>query len=137
MTDKYIVTAPYVTLRVKDQTGAEVLLGFYEAAPVPDSVDKDDLERHLRKGMIAKAGTEEADAASPVGRPVQFDAAGMPAPAKTAGEGRPDGQPALYASKSAWVDYAVTQRADGVSEEDARADAEGKSKAELLAEHGA
>lgn len=132
----YIVTAPYVTLRVKDQTGKEVLLGFYEAAPVPDSVAKDDLERHIRKGMIAEAGTDEADAASPVGRPVQFDAAGMPEQAKPAAEGKPDGQPALYASKGAWVDYAVTQRADGVSEEDARADAESKSKAELLAEYG-
>lgn len=87
----YIVTAPYVTLRVKDQQGAEVLLGFYEAATVPDSVVKEDLERHLRKGMVAKTGTEAADAASPVGRPVQFDAAGMPAATTGA---RSDSKPA-------------------------------------------
>ena len=75
----YKVTAPYVTVRVKDDLGSEVTKGFYEGGVLPDDANTDDLERLERKGMIAKEGTAEADAAVPHGKPVQFDAAGMPA----------------------------------------------------------
>lgn len=74
----YVVTAPYITVRVKDDVGSEVVKGFYEGGVLPDDVNTDDLERHVRKGMVAEKGSPEADAASPVGKPVQFDSAGMP-----------------------------------------------------------
>lgn len=76
------VTAPYVTARVKDDIGSDVTKGFYEGGVLPDNTHPDDIERLDRKGMIAKEGSAEADAAIPVGKPVQFDAAGMPTEAK-------------------------------------------------------
>lgn len=45
------------------------------------------------------------------------------------------GRPSQVSSKADWVDYAVSQRADDVSESDARAEAEAKTKAELVAEY--
>jgi hypothetical protein len=57
---------------------------------------------------------------------------------QTVGETEPgaDARPSRSDSKAAWVDYAVSQRGDGVSEEDARAEADGKLKADLIAEYG-
>jgi hypothetical protein len=83
----YKVTAPYITARVGDGLGSEVTKGFYEGGVLPDDANAEDLERLERKGMIAKEGSAEADAAVPHGKPVQFDAGGMPvehapAPAK-------------------------------------------------------
>jgi len=78
----YKVTAPYVTLRVKDDIGSDVTKGFYAGGVLPDDANAEDVERLERKGMIAKEGTAEADAAVPVGQPVQFDNAGMPTAAK-------------------------------------------------------
>lgn len=54
----------------------------------------------------------------------------------TARAGQGDTRPKDYASKGAWVDYAVTQRADGVSEDDARAEADRLSKTELISRYG-
>lgn len=65
----YKVTAAYATLRVKNEMDQDVLLGFYEGAVLPDSVNQEDLERHVRKGMVAKEGTPEAEAAVPAGVP--------------------------------------------------------------------
>lgn len=48
-----------------------------------------------------------------------------------------DGRPKDYAPKPEWVAYAVSRRPEGVSEEDARAEAEGKSKADLITQYGA
>lgn len=45
-------------------------------------------------------------------------------------------KPAPNANKPEWVAYAVSQRAEGVSEEDARVKAEAMSKAELAAKYG-
>jgi hypothetical protein len=47
-----------------------------------------------------------------------------------------EGRPKDYASKGEWVDYAVSQRADDQSEQDARAEAEAMSKADLIAKLG-
>ncbi len=131
----YKVTAPYVTLRVPNELGQPVLAGFYAGAVLPEGVNRDDLDRHVRKGMVAEEGTPEAEAAVPGGQPVQFDAAGMPtAPAATttAREGRPP----VNAPKAEWVAYAVAQRDEGTPEDDARTAAESMSKADLIAKHG-
>jgi len=74
----HVVTAPYVTARVKDDFGSDVVREFYAGGVLPKQTHSDDIDRLTRKGMIAEQGSAEADAASPVGKPVQFDSAGMP-----------------------------------------------------------
>lgn len=59
----YRVTAPYVTLKVKDTAGAEVLVGFYEGAIVSD-VDQESLDSHVEKGLLEKVPAAEAKAAA-------------------------------------------------------------------------
>lgn len=81
----------------------------------------------------ARAGTS----ATPV---VQLSGAGEAFGADPeAGErrsGRGDGRPTARSSKEEWVRHAVAQRAEGTSEEDARREAEGMSKEQLIAEYG-
>lgn len=57
--DTYRVTAPYVTLKSRSDSGALVVLGYFEGAIVPDSVDLEDLARHIRKGMVTRVEGEE------------------------------------------------------------------------------
>jgi hypothetical protein len=61
------------------------------------------------------------------------DAAARLAEAKTSVN---DARPSPSASKADWVAYAVAQRAEGVSEEDATAEAEAMTKADLIAAYG-
>lgn len=61
MTDTYRVKSPYVTLRILDQiTGSWTLLGFYEGAVLPENVNVEDRDRHVRKGMVEKVKGPEA-----------------------------------------------------------------------------
>lgn len=63
MTDIYRVTAPYITLKSKDPVGGgDVVLGYFKDALVPESVDLEDLARHIRKGMVEKVEGAEAKA---------------------------------------------------------------------------
>lgn len=64
-----VVAAPYVTLKVKDQQGQDVTLGFYEGAILPDSANAGDLERLVRKGMVVDTDSPEAQFAAPAGTP--------------------------------------------------------------------
>lgn len=67
----YKVTAPYVTMRVENELGQEVVLGFLQGATLPKGVNQEDLDRHVRKGMVAEEGSREADLlAVPAGTPV-------------------------------------------------------------------
>lgn len=59
----YRVVAPYVTLKVKDATGADVLVGFYEGAIVSD-LDDESLKHHLDGGMVEKVPAPEAKKAA-------------------------------------------------------------------------
>jgi hypothetical protein len=112
----YRVTAPYVTLKVRDQAGAWVLTGFYDGAVV-SGIDEASLRHHLDNGMLVEVE--------------------QPAPApETEPPSELGDRPKDYASKPEWVDYAVSKRAEGVSEEDARVAAEAKSKADLITEFG-
>lgn len=71
MSKSYVVTAPYVTLRVPDAAGQEVLRGFHQGAAVPVDVNGEDLDRHARKGMVAEGGGREAGLLGvPSGTPV-------------------------------------------------------------------
>jgi hypothetical protein len=154
---KHVVTAPYVTLKMKDQAGATVLGEFYQGAPVPDTADPENVQRLVDKGMIAVVGTPQADLLGvPAGTPIPGEppnvavteqpVASLPLAERLrrqreAAEGsedqqEPAGPPRRNASHADWVAYAVSQRADGVSEEQARADAEPKARDELIAEYG-
>jgi len=55
----YRVKSPYVTLKSKDNTGADVVLGYFEGAIVPATVDLEDLAKHIRKGMVEKVEGDE------------------------------------------------------------------------------
>ena len=59
----YRVVAPYVTLKVKDPTGADVLIGFYEGAVVSD-IEEDSLKHHLDGEMLEKLPAAEAKKAA-------------------------------------------------------------------------
>lgn len=120
----YRVTAPYVTLKVRDHFGAWVLSGFHDGAVVSD-VDPVSLRHHLDNGMVEEVGSPDPVDAEPV-PPVDADQ--PPAP---------NGRPSVRAAKEDWVTYAVSQRGEGVSEDDARVEAENTSKADLIAKHGA
>jgi hypothetical protein len=52
--DTYRVTAPYVTLKSRSDTGAQVVLGYFQGALVPETVDLENLASHIRKGMVEK-----------------------------------------------------------------------------------
>jgi hypothetical protein len=76
---KYVVLAPYITLRVPDASGGEVITGFYAGAPVPGNVNAEDLERHVRKDMVAEAGSDEAALlAVPAGTPIPGEPPNVP-----------------------------------------------------------
>jgi hypothetical protein len=60
--DTYRVTAPYVTLKSKSDQGGSVVLGYFAGALVPETVDLEDLARHIRKGMVEKLEGPEAKA---------------------------------------------------------------------------
>lgn len=69
------VVSAYATLRVPNDFGQEVILGFYKDAILPADVNRDDLERHIRKGMVVKVAgpaaepAAEADSAEPAKKP--------------------------------------------------------------------
>lgn len=110
------VTAAYATVKVLDTaTGKPAIHGFYEGGIFPPSSDPDSVAALVRRGYA-----EWLDEPPPVEV--------IPAPV--------DDRPKPAEPKAAWVDYAVSKRAEGVSPDDARVAAEAKSKADLVAEHG-
>lgn len=131
----YKVTAAYVTVRVRDEiSGKDVLLGFYAGSPLPEGVNQDDLERHIRKGMVAEEGTPEADAAVIGGEPVVFDAAGSPTPQSQVEQQSRNDRPHGNASRETWAAYASTKGASG--EETKPVDEGGLSRDDLRAKYG-
>jgi hypothetical protein len=113
----HTVAWPYITLKVRGDDGV-VLRAFYAGAPVPANADPEDLARLVRKGAIT--GPARSAAVEAAEEPV------VEAPER----------PKDYAAKGEWVDYAVARRGEGVSEDDARAAADAKPKADLIAEFG-
>lgn len=84
----YKVTGAYVTVKVRDDRGQLMTLGFYQGGLLPEGADRADVERLLRKGLLAEEGTPEADAAVPHGVPVEFDELGHAQPQKPAPAGK-------------------------------------------------
>lgn len=61
------VVAPYVTLKVKDQGGKDVIAGFYEGAVLSQTIDPESLRHHLESGMVVEVeSVEEEPPAGPV-----------------------------------------------------------------------
>jgi hypothetical protein len=124
----YRVTAPYITPKVRDDaSGGYIHRGYYADAVLEgDNIDAASLQHHLDNDMLVEVDPPVEAKADPVEAIVVVPA--EPAGAPT----RPHGN----AAQAAWLDYAVSKRAEGVSEEDARAALSEKTKAELVAEFG-
>lgn len=58
---EYVVTGPYVTMKVNTRDGKRVV-GFFPPSPVPPDVDGEEFDNLLRKGLIAAEGEEPASA---------------------------------------------------------------------------
>jgi hypothetical protein len=79
MAKSYKVAAPYVTLRWRDDRGTEVITGFYQGSPVPDTADEDNVQRLLDKGMLIDANDPVADiVAVPAGTPMPGEPPNVP-----------------------------------------------------------
>lgn len=77
---RYRVTAPYVTLRLRDElAGGWSGRGFHLNSLLPEGANEDDVARLLRKGMIA-----ELDIPAPAEPVEDKSAAEKPEPAKAA-----------------------------------------------------
>lgn len=116
-------TAAYATCRVLDPaTGAPTVLGFHQGGTFPDTADPDNVENLVRRGYAEWVDEADgpADPGATIGEP-ELVVTGDPV------------RPADNALKPAWVDYAVAMRDEGVSEEDARAEAEATKKDDLIA----
>jgi hypothetical protein len=113
---RHVVTAPYVTLRVRDDNDQPVLRGFHEGAPVPASVNAEDLARHIRKGMVSEGAEAEPVVTEPVLEPVVV-------------------KPSAGDSREKWVAYA---RAKGAPDHELAAlDAGGLTRDRLRDKYGA
>jgi hypothetical protein len=102
------VTAPYVTLKVADRDGNQVVAG-YQAGAIVDRVEEASLRHHLDRGMVEE----------------EFDETAPPA----AESESVDEAPAKSASKAEWVTYAESKGA-------AKEDAEKATKDELIEIYG-
>ena len=111
---------------------------LHRGAPVPSNVKPDHLQHLLDQDLVEEG--EPVGGLEPVYSGDLRDKVTEAAkPAEPAAED-PDGPgpiPPKSANKDAWVAYAVTQRADGVEEAAAKADAEALTKDELVAKFGA
>lgn len=68
--DEFVVVAPFVNLKVRDQAGTFVLRGFNEGGTVrSDDVDDASLRHHLDTGLLAPKGSDAAKYAGPAGTP--------------------------------------------------------------------
>jgi hypothetical protein len=120
------VVAAYSTVKLLDPaSGKWTVAGFYQGAILPAEADPDNVAALVRREYaewVDEPETEPELVAEPPPEPELPAALGY--------------RPKDHASKADWVDYAVSLRAEGVSEQDARAWAEVKTKAELVAEYG-
>lgn len=61
----YRVTAPYVTLKVRDASGGPVVVGFYAGAIVPDDVDAASLKHHLNHKLVEEVAAPQPEKPAP------------------------------------------------------------------------
>jgi len=89
MSSSYKVLAPYVTTKVKDVSGQDVMLGYYQNGLIENPVDQKHVAALIELGML-----EEADAPTEPEEPT----------------GPVLERPAGNASQDAWATYAVESR---------------------------
>ena len=92
MSSSYKVLAPYVTLKVKDVNGQDVMLGYYRDGLVHNPVDGKHVGALLDLGMIEEAVVTKAPEAE-----VSADVEMQPFTERPAGN----------ASQETWAKYAV------------------------------
>lgn len=147
------VVFPYITLKVHGDTGT-VIREFYAGATVPDNADPADRDRLVRKGALVDADAAAAALAVPAGTPIPGEPPNVPVTeqpaiavpftervqvqadlAAPAGQRATD-RPAGNASTAVWLQYAVANRPEAMSEDEAREVYGEKTRAELAAEFG-
>lgn len=143
---------PYITLKVHGDTGT-VIREFYAGATVPDNADPDDRDRLVRKGALVDADAAEAALAVPAGTPIPGEPPNVPVAEQPvvatpftervqaqadlgASAGPRADRPAGNASTAVWLEYAVANRPEAMSEDEAREVYGEKTRAELAAEFG-
>lgn len=157
--DEFTVLAAYVTLKVKDALGVYQIRGYYEGGTIKrDDIEDGSLRHHLDTGLIAPVGSDLARFAGPAGSPKPGEPPNVPVAevpvdtlplaerlrrqgeaadkAEADSDVQRGGRPRVNAPKEDWVTYAAAQRPEGQSEEDARAEAEAMTKADLIATFG-
>lgn len=87
----YRVTAPYVTLKVKDVSGVGVLMGYYCGAVVSDPLDAKQVDAQVALGFLEEVGGS-ATPEAPADEPAEPEALA-----------KPHGN----AGRDAWVTYAL------------------------------
>lgn len=76
---RYVVAAPYVTLKHLDRYGSQVITGFYQGSPVPPSADEDTVQRLLDKQMLLRVDDPIAGiVAVPAGTPMPGEPPNVP-----------------------------------------------------------
>lgn len=85
----YRVTAPYVTLKVKDVSGVTVVQGYYAGGVVQDPLEDEQFEKHVRNGWIEEAEDAPAEEVPETPEAPVFE------------------RPAGNASQEAWATYAL------------------------------
>lgn len=118
--DAYRVTAPFVTLKVKDFNGLTVVQGYYLDGIVLDPIEDEQFEKHVRNGWVEKVGDASEPEASTDDTAA---AAGTVSPPVVE-------RPAGNASLEAWATYAL--ESDQASEDDIK----GLSRDELRELYG-
>jgi hypothetical protein len=108
----YRVVAPYVTLKVKDDTGSSVVRGYYEGGIVDNVADEDQAKAQMDLGLLEKVKASEA--------PKQDEP--------------PADVPAGNASRDDWAAYATSKGAS--ADETKPVDEGGLKQADLRAKYG-
>ena len=68
--DEFVVVAPYVTLKMRDDAGGSVVKGMLEGGTFKkDAVDEANLRHHVETRMVAAKDSDEARFAGPAGTP--------------------------------------------------------------------
>jgi hypothetical protein len=68
--ESFVVLAPYVTLKIKDDAGGFVVRGYNEGGVFTrEEIDEDNLRHHLDTGLVAPVGSKLARFAGPAGTP--------------------------------------------------------------------
>lgn len=115
----YRVTAPFVTLKVRDFNGLTVVQGYYLDGLATDPIEDEQFKKHVRNGWVEKVGAPEPEASTDD----TASAAGTVSPPVVE-------RPAGNASLEAWATYAL--ESDQASEDDIK----GLSRDELRELYG-